>query len=98
MENTLDSAIEKVLDDMRNITREEFQAEIAKYMASTPQERKFDIGQEVVVDFALGSALGSAVVIIKTFHWMQDGSIIYHVMDKETGHEDFVGQQFIKQL
>jgi len=55
---------------------------------------KFRPGQVVGIDFAFGPA----EVVIKGFGYMQDGSIIYHVYDTTTGHEDFVGQEFIKQL
>ena len=88
MENTRKSeAIEKVFRDMENLTREELLEEISKHP-------KFRPGQVVGVDFALGPA----EVVIKSFGYMQDGSIIYHVSDTTTGHEDFVGQEFIKQL
>ena len=54
----------------------------------------YNKGQEVIVDFALGSA----VVIIKNFLHVYDGSVIYYVEDKNTGHQDFVGQENIRLL
>jgi hypothetical protein len=91
MENTRKSeAIDQVLRDMENLTREELLEEIYQH-----HFHKFRPGQVVGVDFALGPA----EVVIKSFGYnMQDGSIIYHVSDTTTGHEDFVGQEFIKQL
>ena len=74
---------------MGNLTREELLKEISQY-----QYNKFRPGQIVGVDFALGSA----EVVIKSFHHIHDCSIIYHVSDTTTGHEDFVGEEFIKQL
>jgi len=37
MENTLDDAVEKVLQDMGNLTREELLDEISQYMEDEPE-------------------------------------------------------------
>lgn len=88
----LSKAIKEVLKDMESLSREDFQAEIAKYMAEDrPKYQPFD---EVGVEFAFGFS----VVVIQSVHRAWDGVYIYHVKDEVTGHEDFVGQDFIRQL
>lgn len=49
------------------------------------------VGDQTTVGFALGRASVSVIGIHKLFN----GDVIYHVEDIKTGHQDYVGSQWI---
>lgn len=53
--------------------------------------RKCKPGRLRRVDFALGSAV---VELVECFEYCS--GLVYRVRDVETGHEDFVGVEFLK--